>query len=146
VTAALLVTPEFTLVAPAAVRGPRLGPKTVLVADDDHDARDLIAFRLQSVGYDVVTADNGHEALALTRRLLPDLLVLDVSMPGMDGIEVCYRLHEIPETADIPVIVVSARAQRTDIDLAYAAGAEDFLAKPFQATILLQRVGWLVGG
>jgi len=71
VTAALLVTPEFTLVAPAAVRGPRLGPKTVLVADDDHDARDLIAFRLQSVGYDVVTADNGHEALALTRRLVP---------------------------------------------------------------------------
>ena len=145
-TAALLVTPEFNLVAPAPVRGPRLGPKTVLVADDDHDARDLIAFRLQSVGYDVVTADNGHEALALTRRLLPDLLVLDVSMPGMDGIEVCYRLHEIPETADIPVIVVSARAQRTDIDLAYAAGAEDFLAKPFQATILLQRVGWLVVG
>jgi CheY-like chemotaxis protein len=146
VTAALLAAPEFTLIAPAVVRGPRLGPKTVLVADDDHDVRDLIAFRLQSVGYDVVTADNGHEALALTRRLLPDLLVLDVSMPGLDGIEVCYRLHEIPETADIPVIVVGARAQRTDIDLAYAAGADDFLAKPVPATMLLQRIGWLVGG
>jgi len=118
----------------------------VLVVDDDHNIRDLIAFRLQSVGYDVVTADNGHEALAVAGRVLPDLLVLDVNMPGLDGIEVCHAVHENAVTAKIPVIVVSARAQRTDIDLAYAAGAEDFLAKPFDATMLLQRVGWLVGG
>jgi CheY-like chemotaxis protein len=123
----------------------RLGPKTVLVADDEDDIRDLIAFRLQSVGYDVVTADNGHDALAVARRRLPDLMVLDVNMPGLDGIEVCYRVHEDPVTAEIPVIVVSARAQRTDIDLAFAAGADDFLAKPFQSTILIQRIGWLVG-
>jgi CheY-like chemotaxis protein len=64
----------------------------------------------------------------------------------MDGIEVCQRLRGIPQTADIPVIVVSACAERTDIDNAYAAGADDFLAKPFQATILLQRVGWLLRG
>jgi CheY-like chemotaxis protein len=128
------------------VRAPRLGPKTVLVADDDHDVRDLIAYRLQSVGYQVLTAANGPDALAMTRRLLPDLVVLDVNMPGLDGIEVCHRLRERPETADIPVIVVSAWALPTDVDLAYAAGADDFLAKPFQATMLLQRIGWLVGG
>jgi CheY-like chemotaxis protein len=144
-TAALLTAPEFHLALPTLRRSSRLGPKTVLVADDEDDIRDLIAFRLQSVGYDVVTADNGHDALALARRRLPDLMVLDVSMPGLDGIEVCYRVHEDPVTAEIPVIVVSARAQRTDIDLAYAAGADDFLAKPFQSTILIQRIGWLIG-
>jgi CheY-like chemotaxis protein len=144
-TAALLAAPEFHLALPAQSRRSRLGPKTVLVADDEDDIRDLIAFRLQSVGYDVVTADNGHEALAVARRRLPDLMVLDVGMPGMDGIEVCHRVHEDPVTAEIPVIMVSARAQRTDIDLAYAAGADDFLVKPFQPTILIQRIGWLVG-
>jgi CheY-like chemotaxis protein len=148
-TAALLAPRPVLEASPRAslrVEEARLGPKTVLVADDDHDIRDLVAFRLQSVGYDVVTVDNGHDALATARRQLPDLLVLDVNMPGLDGIEVCYAVHENAVTAEIPVIVVSARAQRTDIDLAYAAGADDFLAKPFQSTILIQRVGWLVGG
>lgn len=145
-TAALLAAPEPTLVPSARTLTSRLGPKTVLVADDDHDIRDLIAFRLQSVGYNVVTADNGHDALVMARRRIPDLLVLDVSMPGLDGIEVCYQIHERADTAGIPVIMVSSRAQRTDIDLAYAAGAADFLAKPFHSTVLIQRIGWLVGG
>jgi CheY-like chemotaxis protein len=140
-----LLAPELTLVAPARTAASPLGTKTVLVAEDADAVRDLIAFGLHSVGYDVVTADNGHDALALARTCLPDLMVLDVGMPGLDGIEVCYLMRERPATADIPVIIVSARAEATDIDLAYAAGADDFLAKPFQSTVLIQRVGWLVG-
>jgi CheY-like chemotaxis protein len=143
-TAALLA-PEFTLATPAPAAAAHLGPRTVLVADDADTVRNLIAFRLQGVGYDVLTADNGHDAFALARTALPDLLVLDVCMPGLDGIEVCYLMQERPETADIPVIIVSARAQATDIELAYAAGADDFLAKPFQGAVLIQRVGWLLG-
>jgi DNA-binding response OmpR family regulator len=117
---------------------------TVLVADDDDDIRDLVAFKLQIAGYDVFTADNGNDALKTARRRLPDLIVLDVSMPGMSGLDVCHQLHAVPETAHIPVMILSARTDPTEVDLGLALGADEYMLKPFSAADLVRRVRWLL--
>ena len=120
----------------------------ILVADDEPAVRRLVGSILAEAqaGWKVFEAVDGREALRLALLERPAVALVDLRMPALDGIEVCYRVHERADTAGIAVIVVSARAQRTDIDLAYAAGADDFLAKPLQSAVLIQRVGWLIGG
>jgi DNA-binding response OmpR family regulator len=123
---------------------PYLSAATVLVADDDDDIRDLVSFRLQTAGYEVVTADNGNDALKTARWKLPDLIVLDVSMPGMSGFDVCHQLRAAPRTAYIPVMMLSARTQLTEIDLGLALGADEYMLKPFSTAELIRRVRWLL--
>jgi DNA-binding response OmpR family regulator len=117
---------------------------TVLIAEDDESVRDLMAFKLQNAGYRTLTADNGNSALALVHRADPDLIVLDVGMPGMDGLSVCHQLHSDRITAQIPVIIVSGRTRQTDIDLGYTVGADHYMNKPFNPADLVQRVRWLL--
>lgn len=117
---------------------------TVLVADDDDDIRDLIAFVLENAGYDVITADTGTAALHAVETRLPDAIVLDISMPGMDGYAVCYRLQQLRKIVDIPTIIVSSRSQPTDIELAFTVGADEYLPKPVQPAQLIQRLRWLL--
>ncbi|AGL18229.1 response regulator transcription factor [Actinoplanes sp. N902-109] len=115
-------------------------PPSILVADDDEDILDLVAFKLRGAGYRTITASDGLTALDLAERERPGLMILDVSMPGLDGLTVCHAIHRSAATWDIPVLILSARARPYDIDLGFAIGADDYLTKPFSPTELLQRV------
>jgi DNA-binding response OmpR family regulator len=115
-------------------------PRTVLVADDDEDILQLVAFRLERAGYTVVTAADGQQALAAAREHRPDLAVLDVMMPGLNGYEVTRALRGDPETAAIAVILLTARVQEADVSRGFEAGADDYLRKPFSPQELRSRV------
>lgn len=120
-----------------------LQPPTVLIADDDGDVRDLMAVKLRAAGYRVLEADNGRTAMAFAVSERPSLVLLDVSMPGLDGLGFCYELHSSPETAEIPVIIISGRGTPADMVLGQMVGAEDYLVKPFAPAELLRRVEYL---
>ena len=117
----------------------------VLVADDDPDIRELVALRLQRAGYRVETASDGLEAFDRAVELRPDLIVLDVSMPGADGFETSRRLRADPRTAHVPVIFLTARTRDEDVLTGYARGGDGYVTKPFDPQELLARVDALVG-
>lgn len=117
----------------------------VLVADDESDVRGLIVYRLSRSGYQVVEAVDGEEALALALDLVPDLAVLDVMMPKLDGLEVTRRLRQHEQTRDVPVILLTARAQEADVTRGFEVGADDYLKKPFDPDELLARVRAVIG-
>lgn len=117
----------------------------VLAADDDTLIRELIQFRLERSGYAVVTASDGDEALRLARERLPDLVVLDVMMPGMNGYEVTRALRADEATKRIPVILLTARVQEADVAQGFEAGADDYLTKPFSPQELRARVQAILG-
>jgi DNA-binding response OmpR family regulator len=112
----------------------------ILAADDDEDILQLVAFRLGRSGYRVLQAHDGEEALALATEHVPDLAVLDVGMPKLDGFEVVRRLRAQESTSGMPVIMLTARAQDTDVEEGFNAGANDYLRKPFSPQELRARV------
>lgn len=118
----------------------------IMVVDDSATIRDLIALNLSLEGYDVVTAEDGEECLRQLadvlegRSPLPQLLMLDVVMPGLDGVELTARLKATPAVQHIPILIVSASAQRRDFELAQGAGADGYLTKPFDPDELLAEV------
>jgi DNA-binding response OmpR family regulator len=112
----------------------------ILVADDDMDIRDLVAFKLEQAGYEVTAVDNGLAALTAARQVLPDLVVLDVMMPGMSGIDVCRELRGDRSTSDLPIILLTARAQEGDVEVGFGVGADDYIVKPFSPRELVSRV------
>ncbi|MDX2233914.1 MAG: response regulator, partial [Hyphomonadaceae bacterium] len=112
----------------------------ILVVDDVPANLRLLEAKLGAEYYDVITASRGEEALNKAWREQPDMILLDVMMPGMDGFETCQRLKADPETRHIPVVMITALDQREDRLRGLAAGAEDFLSKPFDDVQLLARV------
>ena len=110
----------------------------VLVVDDEWELRNLLTEFLAGEGYDVIQASNGEEALELAEKEEPQVILLDVKMPGIDGIEVCRRLKEEDKTRFIPIIMVTALEDR-DVD-AFVEGADDFVTKPFSLVELSFRV------
>lgn len=115
-------------------------PPTVLVADDEPDILDLVRFRLEREGMQVVAARDGREALELAREHRPDVCVLDVMMPKLSGLEVLSRLRRDPQTAELRVIMLTARAQESDVEDGFDSGADDYIIKPFSPQELRQRV------
>jgi DNA-binding response OmpR family regulator len=120
--------------------------RLILIADDDGDVLDLVRFRLDQGGYRTITAANGAEALDLARERLPDLCVLDVMMPRMNGFEVVQALREARHTEDIPVLLLTATVQDRDIAHGLEVGANDYLRKPFDPQELQARVEALIDG
>ncbi|WP_028049754.1 response regulator transcription factor [Cellulomonas sp. URHD0024] len=116
----------------------------VLIADDDEDIRDLVAFKLEHLGVDVVTAVDGTDALARVREHRPDLAVLDISMPGLSGIDVCRIIRAEPELSSTRVIMLTARAQENDVEAGFSAGADDYVTKPFSPRELVSRIQTLL--
>lgn len=112
----------------------------VLVADDDRDIRDLVAFKLSSVGHEVVAVADGPAALSSASERPPDIVILDVSMPGMSGFDVCRALRQNQATAAVPVLLLTAKAQEADIQTGFGAGADDYIVKPFSPRELVSRV------
>jgi DNA-binding response OmpR family regulator len=117
----------------------------VLAADDDEDILELIVFRLERSGYTVLQARDGAEALELARRSRPDLAVLDVMMPKLDGFELTRRLREDESTSKMPIILLTARTQEADVERGFDAGADDYLRKPFSPQELRSRVEAILG-
>ena len=116
----------------------------ILVADDDEDILVLVRTVLERAGYDVVTARNGAEAIAAAAKQCPDLAVLDVSMPELDGLEVLRHLRAEPSTSEVPVLMLSARVQEEDVARGFAAGASAYVQKPFSSRELSERVAELL--
>ena len=117
----------------------------VLVADDEPDIRELVALRLERARYRVATARDGLEAFSQAVALRPDLIVLDVNMPGQDGFETSHRLREDPRTSHVPVVFLTARTREQDVLAGYAKGGDGYVTKPFEPHELLDRVDALVG-
>ena len=112
----------------------------ILVVDDEPDAVELIEFNLKGAGFQVKSARDGAEALAKARFVLPSLIVLDVMLPEMDGFEICKLLRRDPNTASIPIIMLTAKAAEIDRVLGLELGADDYLTKPFSPRELVLRV------
>jgi len=117
----------------------------VLVADDDDDIRSLVIFRLERSGYRTVVARDGDEALAVALERRPDLAVLDVMMPKLDGYEVTRRLRREDATRAMPVILLTARVQDADVARGFESGADDYIRKPFSPQELCARVQAILG-
>ena len=117
----------------------------VLVADDDPDILALVALRLEHDGYEVVRAHDGQGAIDRALERTPDLALIDVSMPRLDGYEVTERLRENGATSRIPVILLTARAQEADVARGLEAGADDYVTKPFSTDELRSRVQAALG-
>ena len=112
----------------------------ILVVDDEPDALELIEVNLKGAGFDVLSAANGRQALEKARAMLPALVLLDVMLPEVDGLEVCKNLRRDPKTAFIPIIMLTARAAEIDRVLGLELGADDYITKPFSPRELVLRV------
>jgi DNA-binding response OmpR family regulator len=117
----------------------------ILVCDDDPNIRNIIDFGLQAEGFQVLDAADGAEALELARGEAPDLVILDVMMPGSDGVEVCAALKQDEATRHLPVLLLTARTGKQDRDRGLAAGADDYITKPFSPGRLVEKVQSVLG-
>lgn len=114
--------------------------KKLLIADDEDGIRSLVRMTLAVDSFEILEARDGDEALAVARRERPDLLFLDVMMPGTSGVDVCRTLKEDPATAGITIVMLTAKAQEQDREEGLAAGADDYFTKPFSPVSLLTKV------
>lgn len=112
----------------------------VLIVDDEPDIVELLKYNLQSEGYDCLTAPNGEKALELVEKHKPDLILLDVMMPKMDGMEVCRKIKENPKLSDIFIIFLTARGEEYSEIAGFEMGADDYITKPIKPRLLMSRV------
>jgi len=112
----------------------------ILVVDDEEDIRELVELNLDREGYRVLTCETGEQALAVARAQTPDLIVLDLMLPGIDGLEVCKRLKANPTLQQIPVVMLTAKGEESDIVAGLELGADDYITKPFSGKVLVARV------
>jgi CheY-like chemotaxis protein len=112
----------------------------ILVAEDERDIRELIKFTLEAAGHQITAVSNGVDAVEQAEELLPDLVMTDVRMPRMTGYEACKAIKENATTQHIPVVILSAKGQDEEKDAGKAAGAYDYILKPFAPSDLMQRV------
>jgi DNA-binding response OmpR family regulator len=114
--------------------------ETILIVDDEEDILELIKFNLESEGYSIITALTGEKAIKLAWQTPIDLMVLDLMLPGMDGLEVTDFLKNSEKTWDIPIIMLTAKGEESDIITGLELGADDYLSKPFSPKILIARI------
>jgi two-component system phosphate regulon response regulator PhoB len=114
--------------------------ETILVVDDEEDIRELVEYNLAKEGYQVLCAATGEAGLSIARNKLPDLIVLDLMLPGIDGLEVCKALKANSKTSQIPVLMLTAKVEDSDIVTGLEVGADDYIAKPFSPKVLVARI------
>jgi two-component system, OmpR family, response regulator MtrA len=112
----------------------------ILVADDDVDIRELVEFKLSTLGHEIVAVGDGAAAVDECQARRPDLAVLEVMMPGMSGLDAVRVIRNDPALADLPVILLTARAQESDVETGFDSGADDYITKPFSPRELASRV------
>ncbi len=114
--------------------------ETILIVDDEEDIVELIQYHLKNEGYSVLTARAGEEAIRIARRSGPDLIVLDLMLPGMDGLEVTRVLRGNDDTRDLPIVMLTAKGEESDIVTGLELGANDYISKPFSPRVLMARI------
>lgn len=114
--------------------------KTILIVEDDEEIVGLLRFNLEKHGYMVVTAEEGYKALELAPKIKPDLILLDIMLPGLDGYEVCQSLRKMEEMEKVPIIMLTAKSEELDVVLGLELGADDYVTKPFSIRELLSRI------
>ena len=114
--------------------------KKILIVEDDHSISQLETILLKVRGYDVITESNGQAALESLKLQKPDLVLLDVMLPGMDGFEICQRIKSTPATEDIPVLFLTAKKTEKDIEKGLEVGADSYITKPFKSAELLRSI------
>jgi two-component system phosphate regulon response regulator PhoB len=119
--------------------------RTLLVADDEDGVRALVRMTLEGESLEILEAADGEQAVAMAREYHPDVVLLDVMMPGRSGFDVCRDLKADPSTAGITIILLTARAQNADREEGQAAGADDYFTKPFSPIALLRKVDDVLG-
>jgi DNA-binding response OmpR family regulator len=128
------------------MRGGSDSRATILVVEDIEDILELVRLCLEGAGYEVVVARDGEEALSCAAEQRPDLAIVDLQLPRLDGYEVTRALRQREGTSDIPVMLLSAYAHDREVERGFEAGADDYLRKPFNTRNLLDRVGALLAG
>lgn len=119
--------------------------KRILIVEDDPSLLRAVSYILEKEGYEVLTAMNGLEGLTKAKGENPDLLILDVMLPGIDGFEVCHRLRAESQTAQLPILMLSAKGQAADKTMGLQVGANEYLTKPVERLVLLGKVEALLG-
>ena len=114
--------------------------ESILVVEDEDDIRELLRYNLAKEGYRVTCVTSGEEALKAARAISPDLILLDLMLPGLDGLEVCRVLNEEPQTRDLPIVMLTAKGEEVDIVTGLELGAHDYITKPFSPRVLLARL------
>jgi two-component system phosphate regulon response regulator PhoB len=117
-----------------------MGKERILVVDDEEDILELVRFNLAREGYKVLSAESGEDALKIARKEIPDLIVLDLMLPGIDGLEVATHLKNEANTKTIPIVMLTAKGEEADIVTGLEIGADDYVTKPFSPRILIARV------
>jgi len=117
-----------------------MSAEKILVVDDDQDILELVEFNLQKEGFQVQTARNGKEAIGVARQMIPDLVLLDVMMPEMDGMETCRELREIPSLRNVLIAFLTARSEDYSQIAGFDAGADDYISKPIKPRVLVSRI------
>ena len=112
----------------------------ILVVDDEEDLLELVRYTLAKEGHSITCVDTGEKAIDSVQRKLPDLIVLDLMLPGIDGLEVCRRLKRDLNTRDVPIIMLTAKSEERDVIQGLDGGADDYITKPFSPRVLLARV------
>jgi two-component system alkaline phosphatase synthesis response regulator PhoP len=118
--------------------------KKILIIEDDPATSRLVDYSLRHEGYEVITAFNGLEGIRKAKKEAPDLIILDVMLPGLDGFEICHRLRAEPVTAQMPILMFSAKAQEIDKKTGLKVGADDYLPKPAAPAEIVSRAGILL--
>lgn len=119
---------------------PAVARPRILIIEDERDLTDTLTYSLHREGYETVVAHEGPEGLRKAQTLLPDLILLDLMLPGLSGTDICRELRAGERTRDIPIIILSARAEETDQVVGFSLGADDYVTKPFSVKVLLQRI------
>ncbi len=112
----------------------------ILIIEDERGLTEVLEYNLKREGYETVLAHDGQEGLRKAQTLLPDLILLDIMLPGLSGFDVCRELRSGERTRDIPIIIISAKAEETDQIVGFSLGADDYVTKPFHVKVLLQRI------
>lgn len=112
----------------------------VLIVEDDRALAEVLQYNLNNAGYETITSTDGQDALNQARLRLPDLVVLDLMIPVVDGLEVCKRLRATAETRDTPILMLTAKGEETDQVVGFSVGADDYVIKPFSVKVLLERI------
>jgi len=120
--------------------------KRILIIEDDRSTVRLMEYTLQQAGYEVIVASDGFEGLRSALSESPDLVILDIMLPGLDGYEVCHRLRQKSETASLPILIISAKARQDDKDVGFKMGADDYLTKPVDPSEIMAKVEALLVG
>lgn len=112
----------------------------ILLVDDEKDILEFLTYNLEKEGYNVVTADNGKKALEIAKRILPDLIILDVMMPEMDGVSTCIEIKKHPKLSDVLILFLTARSEEYSELAGFDAGADDYVTKPIKPKLLIRRI------